>query len=141
MPLFHNLFVSLFAKVKYKKYIMEKTKNEERIIDVFVNLCIDNIIKHEMIEGVTDLKSFADFVHSLSLDDYRLVEGIEHGVNDTFLELSDEERSELEEFTRRSLYDMEYPMMHVTIRSYEIWKWKAHLQTIVCDRILQLLKK
>ena len=120
---------------------MEKTKNAERFIDVFVNHCIDNIIKHGMIEGVTDLKSFADFALPLGVDDYRLVEGIEQCVNDTFLELSDEERNELEEFARTSLYKKEYPMENFTIRAYETWKWKAHLQTIVFDRILLLLKK
>ncbi len=120
---------------------MEKNKNEERIIDTFVNRCINNVIKYGMLEGVTDLKSFADIALSLGLDDDRLVEGIEQSVNDTFLELSDEERSKLKKFACTSLYEKEYSMGSVTIGEYKTGKWKAHLQTLVYDRILQLLKK
>ena len=55
---------------------MKNTQNAERMIDTFVKRCIDNIIKHKLIEKVTDLKSFAKLV----LDDDSLVEYIEQGI-------------------------------------------------------------
>ena len=69
---------------------MDIKKHDEMILDAFVNRCIDNIIKHELIEGVTDLKSFADFALQLDLDDDRLVESIGQGAAMTFEELSNE---------------------------------------------------
>lgn len=116
---------------------MEKTKNAERFIDVFVNHCIDNIIKHKFIEKVTDLKSFAKLV----LDDDSLVEYIEQGYEITYMELSDEEREKVEYLAFRSLYDKEYPRGSVTIRPYGKGKLYEQFLTIVCNRISQLLKK
>ena len=120
---------------------MEKEINKERILDTFVNRCIDNIIKHELIEGVTDLKSFADFALQLDLDDDRLIEGIGQGTSMTFEELSDEEKKKIEYFSSTSLYDKEYPMGGVTRRAYEYEKWFAHLLTIVNERVKQFLKE
>lgn len=120
---------------------MKKTKNEERIIDVFVNRCIDNIIKHEVIEGVTDLKSFANFALPLDWNDDKLVRSIEQGYEISYNELSDEKREELDSFAFSSLYDTEYPMGGVTIRAYEKGKLNEYLLTITHNRICQLLKK
>jgi hypothetical protein len=116
---------------------MKNTQNAERMIDTFVKRCIDNIIKHKLIEKVTDLKSFAKLV----LDDDSLVEYIEQGYEITYMELSDEEREKVEYLAFRSLYDKEYPRGSVTIRPYGKGKLYEQFLTIVCNRISQLLKK
>ena len=121
---------------------MEKTKNAERFIDVFVNHCIDNIIKHKLVEDVNDLKSFANFALPLGLDDDMLFEIIGQGTDITYIEdLSDEERDKLEDFCCESLYKEEYPDYGVTIRAYEIKEWKSYLYKNVCERIFELLEK
>ena len=74
---------------------MKTEKNIERILDTFVNHCIDNIIKHELIEGITDVKSFAEIALPLELDDDRLVEGIGQGAAMTYEDLSDIEKEHL----------------------------------------------
>lgn len=119
---------------------METEKNEKRILDTFVNRCIDNIIKHELIEGVTDLKSFADFALPLDMDDNRLIEGIDQGAQITYKELSDEEKIKIERFSCDSLYDKEYPMGGVTRRAYEIEDWGTYLLSIVYKQIKKYLK-
>ena len=119
---------------------MNSKTYDDKILETFVNSCIDNIIMHELIEGVTDLKSFADFALQLDLDDYRLIEGIGQGTSMTFEELSDEEKKKIEYFSSTSLYDKEYPMGGVTRRAYEYEKWFAHLLTIVNERVKQYLK-
>lgn len=118
---------------------METEKNEKRILDTFVNRCIDNIIKHELIEGVTDLKSFADFALPLDMDDNRLIEGIDQGAQITYKELSDEEKIKIERFSCDSLYDKEYPMGGVTRRAYEIEDWGTYLLSIVYKQIKKYL--
>ena len=47
---------------------MDSKTYDDKVLEMYVNRCIDNIIKHELIEGVTDLKSFADFALQLDLD-------------------------------------------------------------------------
>lgn len=120
---------------------METEKNEKRILDTFVNRCIDNIIKHELIEGVTDLKSFADFALQLDLDDDRLVESIGQGAAMTYEEMSNEEKNDLENHSCNSLYWKEHPTGGVAKRHYKIEEWSAHLLTLVHNRIRQLLKQ
>lgn len=120
---------------------MDSKTYDDKVLEMYVNRCIDNIIKHELIEGVTDLKSFADFALQLDLDDDRLIEGIGQGTSMTFEELSDEEKKKIEYFSSTSLYDKEYPMGGVTRRAYEYEKWFAHLLTIVNERVKQFLKE
>ena len=120
---------------------MDSKTYDDKVLEMYVNRCIDNIIKHELIEGVTDLKSFADFALQLDLDDDRLIEGLGQGTSMTFEELSDEEKKKIEYFSSTSLYDKEYPMGGVTRRAYEYEKWFAHLLTIVNERVKQFLKE
>ena len=75
---------------------MDSKTYDDKVLEMYVNRCIDNIIKHELIEGVTDLKSFADFALQLDLDDDRLVESIGQGAAMTFEELSNEEKKKIE---------------------------------------------
>ena len=106
---------------------MDIKKNDEMILDAYVSRCIDNIIKHGLIKGVFDVKSFADFALPLDFDDDRLVESIGQGAAMTFEELSNEEKKKIEYLSSTSLYDKEYPMGGVTRRAYEYEKWFAHL--------------
>ena len=120
---------------------MDSKTYDDKVLEMYVNRCIDNIIKHELIEGVTDLKSFADFALQLDLDDDRLVESIGQGAAMTFEELSNEEKKKIEYLSSTSLYDKEYPMGGVTRRAYEYEKWFAHLLTIVNERVKQFLQE
>lgn len=120
---------------------MDIKKNDEMILDAYVSRCIDNIIKHGLIKGVFDVKSFADFALPLDFDDDRLVESIGQGAAMTFEELSNEEKKKIEYLSSTSLYDKEYPMGGVTRRAYEYEKWFAHLLTIVNERVKQFLKE
>ena len=120
---------------------MDSKTYDDKVLEMYVNRCIGNIIKHELIEGVTDLKSFADFALQLDLDDDRLVESIGQGAAMTFEELSNEEKKKIEYLSSTSLYDKEYPMGGVTRRAYEYEKWFAHLLTIVNERVKQFLKE
>jgi hypothetical protein len=74
---------------------MDIKKHDEMILDAYVNRCIDNIIKHGLIKGVIDIKSFADFALPLDFDDDRLVEGIGQAIAMTSENLSDEEKNAL----------------------------------------------
>lgn len=120
---------------------METEKNEEKIIETFVNQCIDNIIKLGLIEGVIDLKSFAAFANPIGNNDEILVEGIRQGVEITFKELSREDKKNLERFSCNALYDKEYPKGGVTRRAYEIEEWSAYLLTLIHKRIMLRIKK
>lgn len=120
---------------------METVKNEERILETFVNRSIDNIIKHGLIDGVTDVKALANFALPLDMDDDRLVEGIGQGATMAFEEMSNEEKDNLENYSCNSLYWKEHPMGGVARRHYEIEEWSAHLLMLVHNRIRQLLKQ
>jgi len=120
---------------------MDSKTYDDKVLEMYVNRCIDNIIKHELIEGVTDLKSFADFALQLDLDDDRLVESIGQGAAMTYEEMSNEEKNDLENHSCNSLYWKEHPMGGVAKRRYKIEEWSAHLLTLVHNRIRQLLKQ
>ena len=120
---------------------MDSKTYDDKVLEMYVNRCIDNIIKHELIEGVTDLKSFADFALQLDLDDDRLVESIGQGAAMAYEEMSNEEKNDLENHSCNSLYWKEHPMGGVTKRYYKIEEWSAHLLTLVHNRIRQLLKQ
>lgn len=119
---------------------METEKNKERILDTFVNRCIDNIIKHDLIEGVTDVKSFAEFALPLELDDDRLVEGIGQGAAMTYENLSDEEKNKLKNFSIRVHAIRDIPNGDCSRRVDNIEVWSGTLLEIVHNRIRQRLK-
>lgn len=120
---------------------MNSKTYDDKILESFVNRCIDTIIKHELIEGVTDLKSFAYLALQLDLDDDRLVESIGQGTAMAFEEMSNEEKNDLENHSCNSLYWKEHPLGGVARRHYKIEEWSAHLLTLVHNRIRQLLKQ
>lgn len=120
---------------------METETNKEGILDTFVNRCIDNIIKHELLEGVTDIKKLANIVLPMENDDVCLAECIGQGADITYKELSNEEKKKIEYFSSVSLYDKEYPIGGVTRRAYKYERWFAHLLTIVYKRIWQYMKR
>ena len=110
---------------------MDSKTYDDKILEMYVSRCIDNIIKLGLIEGVTDVKTFAEFALPKELDNDRLIEGICQGADITYKELSNDEKKKIEYFSSASLYDKEYPLGGVTRRTYEFEKWFAHLLTLV----------
>ena len=120
---------------------MDSKTYDDKILETYVNRCIDNVVKYELIEGVTDVNSFAEFAFPLEFEDDRLAEGIRQGAEIAYRELSAQEQKKLESFSCSSLYDKEYPMGGVTRRYYGIEEWSAHLFTLVFKRIKLQLRK
>ena len=110
---------------------MDIKKNDEMILDAYVSRCIDNIIKHGLIKGVFDVKSFADFALPLDFDDDRLVED----------ELSDGERNILKRISINFSYKNDDLNETLSARSYSIEEWSGYLLELVHNRIRQRLKK
>ena len=120
---------------------MDKVATEEKTLETYVNRCIDNIIKHELIEGVTDVNSFAEFALPLEFDDERLVEGIGQGAAMTYDELSDEEKSTLKNFSMRVYATKEKSNGDCSRRIDNIEIWSGILLELVHNRIRQRLKE
>ena len=119
---------------------MDKVATEEKILETYVNRCIDNIIKHELIEGVTDVNSFAEFALPLEFDDERLVEGIGQGAAMTYDELSDEEKNTLSSFSMRVYATKVKTTGDCSRRIDNIEVWSGILLELVHNRIRQRLK-
>ena len=120
---------------------MDIKKHDEMILDAYVSRCIDNIIKHGLIKGVIDVKSFADFALPLDFDDDRLVEGIGQGAAMTLDELSDEERNILKRISINFSYKNDDLNETLSARSYSIEEWSGYLLELVHKRIRQRLNK
>ena len=120
---------------------MDKVATGEKILETYVNRCIDNIIKHELIEGVTDVNSFAEFTLPLEFDDERLVEGIGQGAAMTYDELSDDEKNTLRSFSMRVYATKEKSTGDCSRRIDNIEVWSGFLLELVHNRIRQRLKE
>ena len=120
---------------------MNSKTYDDKILETFVNSCIDNIIMHELIEGVTDVKSFAEFALPLELDDDRLVEGIGQGAAMTYEELSNEEKNKLRDISIRVHVTKENPNGDCSRKVDDIEVWSGTLLEIVHNRIRQQLSK
>lgn len=83
---------------------MDSKEREGQVMTTYVNRCIDIIINRELIDEVTDMKSFADFTLKSELDEECLKEGIRKGAEIAFDELSNEEKKILERLSCESLY-------------------------------------
>ena len=141
--LFHDISTPVFSHVidyMNKDYIKQES-TEEKTLETYVNRCIDNIIKHELIEGVTDVNSFAEFALPLEFDDERLVEGIGQGAAMTYDELSDEEKSTLKNFSMRVYATKEKSNGDCSRRIDNIEIWSGILLELVHNRIRQRLKE
>ena len=120
---------------------MDRKTYDDKILETYVNRCIDNIIKHELIEGVTDVNSFAEFTLPLESDDERLVEGIGQGAAMTYDELSDEEKNSLRSFSMRVYATKEKSSGDCSRRIDNIEVWSGVLLELVHKRIRQRLKE
>jgi len=120
---------------------MDSKERESQVMTTYVNRCIDIIINRELIDEVTDMKSFADFTLKSELDEECLKEGIRKGAEIAFDELSNEEKKILERLSCESLYDKENPMGGVTRRYYEKEKWFPHLVILLFSMILSQFKQ
>ena len=116
-------------------------KEKELILDVFVNRCIDNIIKHEIIEGVNDQNSFASYFRQLEPNDDSIIEAIGRGAEISYREMSDVEKKKLETLSCNLLYMKDYPIVGVTRKYYRIEEWSAYLLTLVHSRIRLILQQ
>lgn len=117
-----------------------KIHNEDFLMD-FVNCCINNIIKHELIKGVSDLKSFAEFALSLDLDDDRLFEGIAQGIVMTLPNLSLKETNTLRCICDNYSYNKEKTDMVGTRRLKTLEECYDYLIELVYSRIRQRLRQ
>ena len=120
---------------------MDSKTYDDKVLEMYVNRCIDSIIKHGLIEGVTDVKSFAEFALPLELDDDRLVEGIGQGAAMTYEDLSDEEKNKLRNFSIRVHAIKDNPNGDCSRRVDNIEVWSGTLLEIVHNRIRQQLSK
>ena len=120
---------------------MDSKTYDDKILETYVNRCIDNIIKHELIEGVTDLNSFAEFTLPLESDDERLVEGIGQGAAMTYDELSDEEKNRLRSFSMQIYVTNEKSTGDSSRRIDNIEVWSGVLLELVHNRIRLRLKE
>ena len=120
---------------------MDSKTYDDKVLEMYVNRCIDSIIKHGLIEGVTDVKSFAEFALPLELDDDRLVEGIGQGAAMTYEELSNEEKNKLRDISIRVHVTKENPNGDCSRKVDDIEVWSGTLLEIVHNRIRQQLSK
>ena len=136
-----NIYMYLCPQINgiYNNDMEEKEK--ELILDVFVNRCIDNIIKHEIIEGVNDQNSFASYFRQLEPNDDSIIEAIGRGAEISYREMSDVEKKRLETLSCNLLYMTDYPIVGVTRKYYRIEEWSAYLLTLVHSRIRLILRQ
>jgi hypothetical protein len=120
---------------------MDFKKHDEMILNAYVNRCIDNIIKHGLIKGVIDVKSFADFALPLDFDDDRLVEGIGQAIAMTSENLSDEEKNALSRECSYYKFLKEDSTKTCTRRLETLEECSEDLLELVYKRIRQRLKK
>lgn len=120
---------------------MDFKKHDEMILNAYVNRCIDNIIKHGLIKGVIDVKSFADFALPLDFDDDRLVEGIGQAIAMTSENLSDEEKNALSRECSYYKFLKEDSTKTCTRRLETLEECSEYLLELVYKRIRQRLKK
>lgn len=120
---------------------MEIKKHDEMILDAYVNRCIDNIIKHGLIKGVFDVKSFADFALPLDLDDDRLVEGIGQAIAMTLENLSEEEKDALSHECSYYKFLKENSTKACTKRIETLEECSEDLLELVYKRIRQRIKQ
>ena len=120
---------------------MDIKKHDEMILDAYVSRCIDNIIKHGLIKGVFDVKSFADFALPLDFDDDRLVDGIGQAIAMTSENLSDEEKNALSRECSYYKFIKEDSTKTCTRRLETLEECSGDLLELVYKRIRQSLKQ
>ena len=113
---------------------------ENKVVTNYVNLCIDTIIKHGLLDDVTDLKSFANIVLPMDSDDDSLIQGIGQGAAMAYSELADDDKAILKRISIRSYYMNKNVAVDSPKRELDIKEWSPYLLELVHNRIRQHLE-
>jgi hypothetical protein len=120
---------------------MDRKMHDEMILDAYVNRCIDNIIKYELIKGVCDIQSFATFALPLKLDDDRLLEGVDLAITMASKNLTDEEKIALSRECGYYKFTKDNSTKACTRRLEALEECSKDFLELVNNRIRQRLKK
>ena len=81
---------------------MEGRKNNNEILTIFANRCIDDNISHKKIDGVSDVKSLAEYASLLNYENEELINAIDDAAEHVFNKLPHEENDEMMKCIRNS---------------------------------------
>lgn len=81
---------------------MEGRKSNKEILIIFANRCIDDIINHKRIEGISDVKSLAEYASLLNNENEKLINAIDDAAEHVFNKLTYEENDEMMKCIRNS---------------------------------------